>query len=171
MPWSWPGFPVPSRPRAHTSKTRKATLAAAKGGLPLTGRIHPTRYAGYADHEFEHKKYNLMWQRCYFCSIYRVCVPCGPHTSFTSKRAPLMAEIRTVTHTRKGDNGSITHLGNPDEDWRFRRSKDVIRDISSGEFEYCVKTDIHVAGTGNGKYLRTDADSTTHNNLSKLPDC
>jgi hypothetical protein len=54
---------------------------------------------------------------------------------------------------------------------------DAIQDIESGVHGYYVpwpdgvRTEIRVVNGPNGKYLRTDKDNTTRNNLDDLPDC
>lgn len=84
---------------------------------------------------------------------------------------------RQVTATGKND-GVITKLCNDlySWDWSPRSRSDAISDIESGRHRYFVRVgyqevDIHVAGSGNSKYLRTDPDKTESNNLHELPDC
>lgn len=85
--------------------------------------------------------------------------------------------VRQVKATRKDPNGNITQLCNEDEWWSPESSVEVIRDIETGSYRYYVQVglatqvNIHVAGTGSNKYLRTDPDSTLINNLDELPDC
>ena len=81
---------------------------------------------------------------------------------------------RTVTHTLKDRRGVITYLCGPDDSWSPRAAPDVIADIESGRHRYVVAwperdTDVHVVGEAQGKYLRTDRDATTRNNLDELP--
>ncbi|SHJ18524.1 Protein of unknown function [Malonomonas rubra DSM 5091] len=83
---------------------------------------------------------------------------------------------RRVTHTRKDRVGIILALCNPGTPWSPRAKNDVIRDIESKLHTYYVqwpekRTEIHVVNGPTGKYLRTDRDSTTKNNLDDLPDC
>ena len=85
---------------------------------------------------------------------------------------------RYVRSTGKDANGDITSLCTRTELWSPRLKGDAIRDIESGVHEYWVnwanypETKIHVAETTYGtKYLRTDRDSTTRNNLDELPAC
>lgn len=84
---------------------------------------------------------------------------------------------RAVTQSGKDDQGDITALCNPSEWWSPRQKDDAISDIELKTHSYYVpwsdgtKTDIHVANGPTGKYLRTDKDSTTRNNLDDLPDC
>ena len=84
---------------------------------------------------------------------------------------------RPVTRTGKDRDGDITALCNPGELWRRREKADAIRDIENREHSYYVpwpdgvKTDIRVVNGPKGKYLRTDKDNTSRNNLDDLPDC
>ena len=83
-----------------------------------------------------------------------------------------------VRSTGKDGYGDITSLCNRTETWSPRLKANAIRDIESGIHEYWVnwanfpETQVHVVVATNGtKYLRTDRDSTTQNNLDDLPDC
>lgn len=84
---------------------------------------------------------------------------------------------RAVTQSGKDRDGDITALCNPGEYWSPRPKNDAIRDIESGTHSYFVPwrgerpTEIRVVNGPNGKYLRTDRDSTSRNNLDDLPDC
>jgi hypothetical protein len=84
---------------------------------------------------------------------------------------------REVTHSGKNPEGDITALCNPDASWSPRFKHDAIQDIERGDYSYFVdisgvgSVDIHVVPSENGKYLRTDPDQTTRNNLDELPDC
>ncbi len=85
---------------------------------------------------------------------------------------------RQVTKTRKDIDGDITALCNPSEYWSPRAKADAISDIESNTHSYYVmvsnsqEVDIHVVNDPNkGKYLRTDPDKTSSNNLDDLPDC
>ena len=87
-----------------------------------------------------------------------------------------MERKRTVTRTKKDQDGDILALCNPGDEWSTRSKEDAIRDIESGEFDYYVSwpgnaTDVKVVSGPNGKYLRTDRDSSGRNNLQDLPDC
>ena len=91
-----------------------------------------------------------------------------------------MALKRYVTATRKDMDGDITALCNSGALWSPRSKADAIRDIEYGNYEYWVRwgillggreTPIHVVNGRYGKYLRTDRDGTTKNNLDDLPDC
>lgn len=82
---------------------------------------------------------------------------------------------RRVTHTEKDSEGDITALCNP-YSWGQRAKADAIRDIENGIHTYYVdaagsRSDVHVVSEGGDKYLRTDADTTSRNNLDNLPDC
>ena len=83
---------------------------------------------------------------------------------------------RKVTQSGKDPDGDITALCNPGQSWSPRRKKDAISDIESGTHSYYVmsgsqRVDIHVVKGTSGKYLRTDPDKTSSNNLDDLPDC
>ena len=85
---------------------------------------------------------------------------------------------RYVRQTRKDSDGDITALCHTGELWSPRGKSGAIEDIESGTHEYVVnwtdigETRIHVVRLSSGvKYLRTDRDSTSRNNLDDLPDC
>ena len=84
---------------------------------------------------------------------------------------------RYVTATRKDKDRDITALCNAGAPWSPRSKSGAISDIENKTHEYWVnwlnspETRIRVVGSGTGKYLRTDRDSTTRNNLDDLPDC
>lgn len=84
---------------------------------------------------------------------------------------------RQVTATRKDNDGDILALCNAGQSWSPRAKADAIRDIESGTHTYFVqwsdvgRTEIRVVNGPTGKYLRTDRDNTTSNNLDDLPDC
>ncbi len=84
---------------------------------------------------------------------------------------------RPVTQTRKDEDGDILALCNPESPWSPRQKDDAIRDIETGAHTYYVpwpegrRTDIQVVNGPTGKYLRTDRDDTSRNNLDELPDC
>ena len=83
---------------------------------------------------------------------------------------------RAVRKTGKDRDGDITKLCDPGAPWSPRDKADVIRDIESRTHTYYVpwvtgRTDIQVARGAHGKYLRTDRDNTSRNNLDELPDC
>ena len=84
---------------------------------------------------------------------------------------------RYVNKTGKDEDGDITKLCNSGADWSPRSKADAIDDIDRGDHEYWVswpgeeETRIHVVRGATGKYLRTDRDDTSENNLDDLPDC
>jgi len=84
---------------------------------------------------------------------------------------------RAVMKTGKDSDGDITRLCNSSYTWSPRSKAGAISDIESGMHRYYVhwttgqKTLIHVVNGPTGKYLRTDRDQTTKNNLNDLPDC
>jgi hypothetical protein len=84
---------------------------------------------------------------------------------------------RYVRATGKNSQGDITSLCNSSEAWSPRSKANAISDIESGTHEYWVnwlnspETQIRVVNGQSGKYLRTDRDSTSRNNLDDLPDC
>jgi len=83
---------------------------------------------------------------------------------------------RRVTRSRKDNDGDIIAICNPGESWAPRLKADAIKDIENHSHRYFVlvgfhKVSIHVVSDPvNGKYLRTDPDSTDSNNLDDLPD-
>ena len=87
-----------------------------------------------------------------------------------------MAIDRYISSTGKDGDGDITKLCSPGSNWSPRLKVDAIRDIESGDYRYFVRwtdkvTEIHVVNGPTGKYLRTDWDNTSRNNLDDLPDC
>lgn len=83
---------------------------------------------------------------------------------------------RAVRNTGKDSDGDITKLCDPGAVWSPRYKADVIKDIEGGVHTYYVpwksgRTEIRVVNGSSGKYLRTDRDDTTRNNLDDLPDC
>ena len=77
-----------------------------------------------------------------------------------------------VSHTRKDLRGNITAIGVKGS-WELASSTAVQR-IENREEAYHVewpekRTDIHVAGPSYNRFLRTDRDNTTRNNLEDLP--
>lgn len=82
---------------------------------------------------------------------------------------------RRITHSSKDRYGNITAIGQPGQYWSPRPTADAIRDIESRAHTYFVqwpekRTEIGVVQGSTGKYLRTDRDDTTRNNLDDLPD-
>lgn len=83
---------------------------------------------------------------------------------------------RAVRRTGKNDEGDITALCDSGASWSPRSKADAIADIESGKHTYYVpwktgRTEIRVVNGSTGKYLRTDRDETSRNNLDDLPDC
>jgi hypothetical protein len=83
---------------------------------------------------------------------------------------------RPVRQTRKDRDGDIIALCDSGSSWSPRMKLDAIRDIETGLHTYYVpwksgRTEIKVVNGPNGKYLRTDRDNTSRNNLDDLPDC
>lgn len=82
-----------------------------------------------------------------------------------------------MTKTEKDKDGDITAPCNPMYYWSPRAKSEAIKDIETGSYNYFVqipgegKVYIEVVKGENGKYLRTDRDKTTRNNLDELPDC
>ena len=87
-----------------------------------------------------------------------------------------MAE-RAVDSTRKDADGDILALCRTGQAWSPRAKADAIADIETGAHKYYVawtpgpSTWIRVVNGPTGKYLRTDKDDTSKNNLDDLPDC
>lgn len=81
---------------------------------------------------------------------------------------------RQVTHSGKDRDGDITALCNPSTTWSPRRKSDAIADIENRIHTYFVRwpdgvrTEVHVVNGPTGKYLRTDKDNTSRNNLDDL---
>jgi hypothetical protein len=84
---------------------------------------------------------------------------------------------RYVTRSGKDGYGDITKLCNSGEPWSPRLKADAISDIENKVHDYYVSwndgqvTQIKVVNGQTGKYLRTQRDGTTKNNLDDLPDC
>lgn len=86
---------------------------------------------------------------------------------------------RPVRKTGKDSEGDITSLCNDGSSWSPVSKAQAIRDIENGTHTYFVpwnsgRTEIRVvvdSSVSGGKYLRTDRDSTSRNNLDDLPDC
>ncbi|NDL60409.1 DUF3892 domain-containing protein [Phytoactinopolyspora mesophila] len=84
-----------------------------------------------------------------------------------------MATARRVTKTGKADDGTISSLCNPGEDWSPRSKAAAVRDIKNGDYSYWVmvggqRVDVHVV---RGEHLSTSPDGYGRNNLLELPDC
>ena len=86
-----------------------------------------------------------------------------------------MADLQ-VTGTGKAQDGDITALcGNWTPNNRVSK-QDAIGHIEGGATRYYTAigqatTLVRVVNGATGKYLRTDSDNTTRNNLLDLPDC
>lgn len=83
---------------------------------------------------------------------------------------------RAIYKSGKDRDGDITKLCSEGEYWSPRSKADAIHDIESGVHTYYVpwksgRTEIRVVNGPTGKYLRTDRDQTSKNNLDDLPDC
>lgn len=81
---------------------------------------------------------------------------------------------RRVTHTGKNADGDITGLCNPEAEWYSRLTAQAIVDIDTGAHTYYVesggdRTNIQVVNGRHGKYLRTEANETSADNLDDLP--
>nr|WP_081895981.1 DUF3892 domain-containing protein [Cellulosimicrobium sp. MM] len=78
-----------------------------------------------------------------------------------------------VTHSGKNWDGDITAIGVKGS-WQHSKSS-AISNIENGVCRYFVNwpegyTWIRVVNGATGKYLRTDRDGTSRNNLDDLPD-
>ena len=84
---------------------------------------------------------------------------------------------REVNRTSKDNDGDIAALCNSSTLWSPKLKSMAILEIEENIHRYFVKVgdnevDIHVVNDPlKGKYLRTDPDKTTSNNLDDLPDC
>ena len=84
---------------------------------------------------------------------------------------------RPVIRSGKDQDGDITKLCNSGQSWSPVSKATAIREIESNTHRYYVpwndgnNTWIRVVNGPTGKYLRTDKDSTTKNNLDDLQDC
>lgn len=84
---------------------------------------------------------------------------------------------REVRRTRKDERGDIVAICDDGQSWSPRLKRDAIADIEGKLHTYVVPwtdgpTPIRViTDRVKGKYLRTDRDNTTRNNLLDLPDC
>ena len=80
---------------------------------------------------------------------------------------------RRVKKTGKDADGDITSLCG---DWGQRTKAGAISDIESNTHTYYVqsgssRSEVHVVQGQTGKYLRSDPDPSSANNLDNLPDC
>lgn len=82
---------------------------------------------------------------------------------------------RQVTKTGKDSSGDITSLCGPS--WGSQSKALAILDIELETHRYYThaangtEADVIVVNGATGKYLRTDPDKTTADNLADLPDC
>ncbi len=80
------------------------------------------------------------------------------------------------TTDRQGPRGDITSLADRGSSWSPVSKAQAIYDIENRLHTYHVpwktagRTEIRVVPDPKGKYLRTDSDNTTRNNLRDLPD-
>jgi len=80
---------------------------------------------------------------------------------------------RLVTATGKDSDGDVTKLCGS---WGMVSKAQAIQDIENGDHTYYVETGyprahIRVVHGTIGRYLRTDADRSSANNLENLPYC
>ena len=84
---------------------------------------------------------------------------------------------RAVTRARHDSDGDVTAIGAPGAAWSPRLKRDAIADIEAGTHRYYVpwstgeSTWVRVVDGPTGKYLRTDRDDTSRNNLDDLSEC
>ena len=83
---------------------------------------------------------------------------------------------RKITHTKKDSYGNILVICSPGEWWSPKSTDEAIMEIEEFLYQYYVivasqKVEIKVINGSTGKYLRTDPDKTTKNNLDDLPHC
>ena len=76
------------------------------------------------------------------------------------------------------DGGAISHVGFRDATGTLQRitKREAIEGIAAGRLEFFVArngipTNVFVAGSPGHEFLKTEADNTSGNNLSSLPDC
>lgn len=84
----------------------------------------------------------------------------------------MATEITCIVPDGNDPDGRIDSVGGP---WGTKTEDEVIAEIEAGA-EYFVEVegalvDVIVAERGSEKYLRTDPDETTANNLLSLPSC
>ena len=87
------------------------------------------------------------------------------------------AQISCINKSPREDRyNSITHVGGyTDKPWKITQ-EDAIRHIESGAWEFYTLVNGHrqrvIVATRNGrKYIKTEADSDTPDNLLSLPEC
>ena len=85
-----------------------------------------------------------------------------------------MAAGRRVTATGRDPDGDIAKLCGS---WGNVTQGQAILHIEAGIYKYYVqqpgtsRVDVHVVNGLTSKYLRTDPDPASNNNLDNLPDC
>ena len=84
---------------------------------------------------------------------------------------------RAIRQARHDADGDVTAIGDNGQSWSPVLKNDAIYHIDNGIHRYYVPwlksahTWIRVVDDPNGKYLRTDRDATSKNNLDDLPEC
>lgn len=91
-----------------------------------------------------------------------------------------VAEITCINKIPRNDpNESITHVGGRGSDgkpWKLTLA-DAIQHIESGAWRFYVSVNgqgvwvVVATSRARNKYLKTEADSSTSNNLLSLPEC
>lgn len=95
----------------------------------------------------------------------------NPDWRFSEKVSPSApSRRREIKCVSKDRNGNIIAIAG---DWGIITVEEAIREINSGTYEYYVNggikdVSVHVVS---GRYLRTDPDETSVNNLDSLPEC
>lgn len=90
---------------------------------------------------------------------------------------------KKITKTKKASDKDILALCNPGQFWSPVSKEEAIREIERSGKPYSVNSPYYTEANGyrasivvmedrlRGKYLRTDPDKTSKNNLEALPDC
>ncbi|MEQ8509301.1 MAG: DUF3892 domain-containing protein [Rhodospirillaceae bacterium] len=84
---------------------------------------------------------------------------------------------RRVTASGKDTDGDITKLCNSSAEWSPRYKSGAIKDIEEGYHTYYTqdkngkRSDIKVVNGQSGKYLRSDPNGESTDNLDNLPNC
>ncbi|HCY75818.1 MAG TPA: DUF3892 domain-containing protein [Ignavibacteriales bacterium] len=83
---------------------------------------------------------------------------------------------RQITGIKKDSSGNIVSLCNPTEWWSPKSVNEILYDIEEYMYLYFVivdgqKVEIKIITGLTKKYIRTDPDKTTKNNLEDLPAC
>lgn len=89
----------------------------------------------------------------------------SPSSSSSAPQPPR----RLVTATGKDGHGAVTTLHG---DWGSVDKAEAIADIEAGRLRYAVADgqELSVVEGGSGKYLRSEADGKSTDNLDELPD-